>query len=81
MPSAATPKRADMGGATVADQVAALLENPDTPADIFNAVAEVVTDLTSRFTLSREVLRVSLPLALGKPQPHAHRKKVTRARS
>lgn len=80
MPSA-TPERADVGGAAVADQVAALLENPDTPADIFNAVAEAVTDLTSRFTLSREVLRVSLPLALGKPLPHARRKKVPHARS
>jgi len=80
MPSA-TPERADVGGAAVADQVAALLENPDTPADIFNAVAEAVADLTSRFTLSREVLRVSLPLALGKPQTHARRKKVTRAKS
>lgn len=81
MPSAATPKRADVSGATVADQVAALLENPDTPADIFNAVAEVVTDLTSRHQLSREVLRVSLPLALGKSQPPARRKKVTHAKS
>lgn len=81
MPSAATPRRADGTGATVADQVAALLENPDTPADIFNAAAEVVADLTSRFTLSREVLRISPPLALGKPQPHARRKKVPRARS
>lgn len=69
MSSAATHERADVGGPTVADQVAALLENPNTPADIYNAVAEVVIDITSRQQLSREVLRVSLPLALGKSQP------------
>lgn len=69
MSSAATHECADVGSPTVADQVAALLEHPDTPADIYNAVAEAVADLTSRHQLSREVLRVSLPLALGKSQP------------
>jgi hypothetical protein len=58
-----------VSGPTVADQVAALLDNPDTPADLYNAVAEVLSDLTARHQLSRDVLRVSLPLALGKSQP------------
>lgn len=67
--SSATPELADLGGPSVADHIAALLEHPDTPADIYNAVAEVVTDLTARHQLAREVLRVSLPLALDKSQP------------
>ncbi|HYO91653.1 MAG TPA: hypothetical protein VEQ40_08455 [Pyrinomonadaceae bacterium] len=52
----------------MADHIAALLEHPDTPVELFNAVAEEVTELTSRHQLAREVLRVSLPLALGKSQ-------------
>lgn len=69
MSSAATQERADAGGPTVADHIAALLEHPDTPVALFNAVAEEVTELTSSHHLARQVLRVSLPLALGKSQP------------
>ncbi len=65
MSSAARAPRAEANELTVADHVAALLEHPDTPADIFNAVADAVNELTGRFTLAREVLRITLPLALS----------------
>jgi hypothetical protein len=48
----------------LAGHIAAVLNDPATPADIFNALAEAVTDLTARdsVTNTAEVIRLALAL-------------------
>ncbi len=62
-------KRTSAPGSSLADLVAAVLEHPDTPAQLYNLMADVLIGMTVQYQLTREVLRVSLSLALGEPHP------------
>ena len=37
-------KRTSTSGSSLADHIAAILEDPDTPPDLYNSIAEVVTE-------------------------------------
>lgn len=64
-------KRTSAPGSSLADQIADLLENPDTPAELHNAIGDVLGDPLAKVTFSREVLRVALPLALRQAEQPA----------
>ena len=53
----------------LADHISAILENPDTPTEIYNALAEATIDVIDEANagiLKPEVLRIALPSAMGK---------------